>query len=67
MHPLLALVPKKPPGWTDSLLSLESLDKTRWVEKINSVIAESSQQSGEVVLHADFLVTSKNNKRPNWS
>jgi hypothetical protein len=53
---LLGFVPRKPPDWTDSLLPFESLDEAGWAKKINAVIMESSRQSGEVVLHADFLL-----------
>jgi hypothetical protein len=53
---LLGLVPTKPPAWTDLLVPVESVDEAHWAEKINSAIAESGGQTGEVVLHADFLV-----------
>lgn len=53
---LLGFVPRKPPGWTDLLVPVESVDEAHWAEKINSAIAESGRQTGEVILHADFLV-----------
>jgi hypothetical protein len=53
---LLGFAPKEPPSWTDLFLPIESLNEAGWAKKINAVIMESSRQSGEVVLHADFLL-----------